>query len=114
MDAEGFITLRGRSDDLIISGALNIYPIEIEQVISRHPAVAESSVFGMPDERWGQLPAAEVVLNHGAVATEAEILDFCGERSARHQRPRRIFIVEALPRNPAGKILLNVIRARHC
>lgn len=115
MDEQGFITLQGRSDDLIISGAVNIYPIEIERVILRHPAVAESAVFGLPDGRWGQLPAAEVVLKAGAAAgvTEEQLLAFCAQRIARHKRPRRMFLVETLPKNPAGKILMNVIRARH-
>ena len=111
LDDDGFLVLVDRSKDVVISGGENIYPAEIENALYRHPAVAECAVFSIPDERWGELPAAHVVLNGEASVSEAGLIAFCGEQIARHKRPRLVKFVDALPRTSVGKIQKSVIRA---
>ncbi|MGH7906917.1 MAG: class I adenylate-forming enzyme family protein [Candidatus Binataceae bacterium] len=110
-DQEGFITLISRSKDMIIAGGENIYSREIENALYRHQAVLECAVFGIPDERLGEVPAAHIVLRPGAAVSEDEMLGFCAERVARHKRPRLVRFVESLPKTTAGKIQKFVIRA---
>jgi fatty-acyl-CoA synthase len=112
-DEDGFLTLVDRAKDMIVAGGENIYPSEIETVLLRHPAVAECAVFGIPDERWGELPAAHVVLASGRSATEQELVAFCLEHLARHKRPRLVKLVDALPRTAVGKLQKNLIRAAY-
>jgi acyl-CoA synthetase (AMP-forming)/AMP-acid ligase II len=113
IDADGFLFLVDRSKDLIISGGENIYPSEIENVLYRHAAVQECAVFGIPDEYWGELPAAHIVLEAGQKAGEDELMEFCIERLARHKRPRMIKFVEELPKTAVGKIQKNIIREQY-
>jgi acyl-CoA synthetase (AMP-forming)/AMP-acid ligase II len=110
-DAAGFITLVDRSKDLIVSGAENIYPTEIENALYKHQDVAECAAFGVPDERWGEVPAAHVVLRPGARVSEAELIDFVGAQIARYKRPRLVKLVEKLPKTAVGKVQRGVIRA---
>jgi acyl-CoA synthetase (AMP-forming)/AMP-acid ligase II len=112
-DADGFITLVDRSKDMIISGGENIYPTEIENALYEHEAVLECAVFGIPDERWGEVPAAHVVLRAGTRVTEDALVAFAGERVARHKRPRFVKFVETLPKTAIGKVQKNVIRAAY-
>jgi acyl-CoA synthetase (AMP-forming)/AMP-acid ligase II len=112
VDADGFITLIDRSNDMIISGGVNIYPKEIENVLYRHPAVAECAVFGIPDAKWGEVPAAFIRLANGATATAGEIERFCREQTAAFKRPKLIEFVADFPRTPVGKIQKNVLRQR--
>ncbi|MBI3452322.1 MAG: AMP-binding protein [Rhodospirillales bacterium] len=109
-DADGFISLVDRSKDMIVSGGENIYPVEIENALFRHPAVAECAAFGIPDDKWGEVPAAHVVLKPEAKATPEELIEFVGGVIARYKRPRLIVIVPRLPKTPVGKIQKNVIR----
>lgn len=111
VDADGFVTIADRSKDMLISGGENIYPKELEDAIYQHPAVAECAVFGIPDERFGEVPAAHVVLKPGRDASEEELIDFCGARVARFKRPRLVRFVDSLPKTPVGKIQKHVIRA---
>ncbi len=101
-DDEGFYRILGRINELVISGGENIYPAEIEDVLDAHPAVVESAVVGVPDERWGEVCAAFVVLSHETAADE--LADFCRERLARFKVPKSFHVVETLPRNSIGKI----------
>jgi len=110
-DEDGCIWLVDRSKDMIISGGENIYPKEIEIALQQHPAVAECAVFGIPDERFGEAPAAHVVLRDGVQAATAELVEFCGQRLARHKRLRLVEIVDALPKTAIGKIQKHLIRA---
>jgi fatty-acyl-CoA synthase len=110
-DADGFITLVDRSKDMIVSGGENIYPTEIENALYEHEAVLECAVFGIPDERWGEVPAAHVVLRGGARVAEQALIAFVAERIARHKRPRMIVFVDSLPKTALGKVQKNVIRA---
>ena len=110
VDEDGFLTLIDRSKDIIITGGENIYPAEVENALYAHEAVAECAVFGIPDERLGEVPAAAVVLKPGAAATAEELAEFCAGRIARFKRPRRIEFKENLPKTAIGKIQRNVLR----
>jgi len=113
LDEDGFLYLIDRSKDMIISGGENIYPAEIENALFGHPAVAECAAFGIPDERLGEVPAAHVVARPGAVPSETELIDAVSAAIARHKRPRRIVLVQSLPRTAVGKIQRHVIRAEY-
>jgi long-chain acyl-CoA synthetase len=111
-DDEGYIYLIDRKNDKIISGGVNIFPREIEEVLLRHPSVAEAAVFGIPDERWGEAVHAVVVLRPHSTEGEQEdgILDFCAASIARYKLPKHIEFADVLPRNAAGKILRRELR----
>ena len=104
LDEDGFLTLVDRSRDMLVSGGENVYPAEIENALYGHDAVAECAVFGIPDDRWGEVPAAHVVLSANRTATENELIEFCAARIPRHKRPRLVRFVDELPRTPVGKI----------
>ena len=111
--ARGFLTIRDRSKDMIISGGSNIYPREIEEVLLRHPAVAECSVVGRPHAEWGEEVVAFVVLNAKIAKIKSEELDsLCLANIARFKRPREYRFVEALPKNNYGKVLKTELRKR--
>jgi acyl-CoA synthetase (AMP-forming)/AMP-acid ligase II len=109
-DAEGYYYICDRKIDMIISGGVNIYPAEIEAVLSAHPAVLDVAVIGVPDDYWGESVKAVVSLRPGASATAAELIVFCGEQLADYKKPRSVDFVDELPRNPAGKLLKALIR----
>lgn len=109
-DEQGFITLVDRSKDMIISGGENVYPKEIEDAIYRLDAVAECAVFGIPDDKWGEVPAAYVLLKAGAGMTEAELTAHCEDKLPRFKRPRLVKFVESFPKTPIGKIQKNILR----
>ena len=108
LDAEGFLTIRDRSKDLIISGGANIYPREIEEVLLRHPAVAECAVVGRPHAEWGEEVVAFVVSRESVDAAELGAL--CLDHIARFKRPREYRFVDALPKNNYGKVLKTELR----
>jgi len=103
-DAEGYYSIIGRIKDVIISGGENIYPAEVESALAAHPAVAEVALIGVPDERWGESPRAIVVPKPGQELDPDDLMTFGGERLARYKLPKRVVLVEALPRTAAGKI----------
>ncbi|MEM7024892.1 MAG: AMP-binding protein, partial [Pseudomonadota bacterium] len=111
-DADGFLTLRDRSKDLIISGGSNIYPREVEEVLLRHAAVAEVSVIGRPDPQWGEAVVAFVVQAPGQSCDAALLDHHCLEHMARFKRPKEFRFVEALPKNNYGKVLKTELRAK--
>jgi acyl-CoA synthetase (AMP-forming)/AMP-acid ligase II len=111
LDADGFLYIHDRVKDMILSGGENVYPAEVESAIYAHPGVADVAVIGVPDERWGEAVKAVVVRNPGSNVSEQEILDFCRERIAGFKRPRSVDFVDALPRNPTGKLLKRELRA---
>jgi len=102
-----------RKNDLIISGGVNVYPREIEEVLYRHPAVSEASVIGLPDEHWGEVVKAVVVLRNDAAATATEIIEFCGKNLAGYKKPKSVDFWEELPKSPQGKILKKEIRKHY-
>ncbi len=104
LDEEGFLTLIDRSKDMLISGGENIYPIEIENQLYEHKAVHECAVFGIPDDKWGEVPAAHIVLTKNTSVTANELISFCAKRIPRHKRPRVIKFVDKLPKTAVGKI----------
>ncbi|WP_226574861.1 class I adenylate-forming enzyme family protein [Acuticoccus sediminis] len=111
LDAEGFLTLKDRSKDMIVSGGTNIYPREVEEVLLRHPDVAEVAVVGRPHEDWGEEVVAFVVGRAGPVDPAA--LDaLCQSEIARFKRPKEYIVVEALPKNNYGKVLKTALRER--
>ena len=112
LDDEGFLTLRDRSKDLIISGGANIYPREVEEVLLRHPAVSEVSVVGRAHREWGEEVVAFLVLHPGAHATDAELDSLCLQHIARFKRPKLYRYVDSLPKNNYGKVLKRALRDR--
>lgn len=114
VDADGFLVISDRSKDMIVSGAENIYPAEVENALYKHDMVAECAVFGVPDDHWGEVPAAHVVLRAGAPSSaEAEtlLIEFVAGLIPRHKRPRFVKFVDGLPKTAVGKIQKNIIRA---
>jgi len=110
VDDEGFVFVEDRLKDMIISGGENIYSPEIERVCWCRRAVMEVAVIGVPDERWGESVKAVVSLKPGTQAIEAELVAFCREHLAHYKCPRSVDVIEALPRNPTGKILKRELR----
>jgi acyl-CoA synthetase (AMP-forming)/AMP-acid ligase II len=109
-DEDGYMYVVERKNDMIISGGVNVYPREIEEVLYRHPAVSEASVIGLPDEHWGEVVKAVIVLNEGVQVSEAEIIEFCGKNLAGFKKPKTVDFWKALPKSPQGKILKKEIR----
>jgi len=107
---DGYLFLHDRIKDMIISGGENIYPAEVENVLMQHPSVADGAVIGVPDDLWGEAVKAVVVLKPGARAAEAEIVEFMRARIAHYKCPKTVDFVDAIPRNPTGKILKRVLR----
>lgn len=103
MDSEGYIRIDGRLREMIIRGGENVYPREVEDVLSTHPAVANVAVFGMPDREWGEIVAACVVLRKDCHATSQELIAFCSERLASFKRPSRYRFLEGFPETASGK-----------
>ena len=104
-DEDGYLYIVDRKKDLIIRGGYNVYPREIEEVLHEHPAVALAAVIGVPDERLGEEVAAAVVLRPEKTATPDELREFTRERLAAYKYPRRVWLVDALPLGPSGKVL---------
>ncbi|HEU4783829.1 MAG TPA: acyl-CoA synthetase, partial [Ktedonobacterales bacterium] len=107
---DGYVEIRDRIKDVIISGGENISSIEIEGVLLRHPAVQEVAVVGMPDAQWGESPHAFVVLKPGATATDEELRQFVRDRMAHFKTPRAVHFVTELPKTATGKIKKFVLR----
>ena len=108
---DGYIELRDRAKDIIITGGENVASVEIEKALAEHPAVLEAVVVGRPDERWGEIPVAFVVLRQGMPATKEELIEFVCERIARFKAPREI-LFEELPKTSTGKIQKYILRRR--
>jgi acyl-CoA synthetase (AMP-forming)/AMP-acid ligase II len=112
MDDDGFLTLKDRSKDVIISGGSNIYPREVEETLLLHPAISEASVVGRPSGEWGEDVVAFVVANRGAKLDTSELDRHCLAHIARFKRPKSYIVVEELPKNNYGKVLKTELRAR--
>jgi fatty-acyl-CoA synthase len=111
-DDEGWLYLRDRTSDMIITGGYNVYPREVEDVLMAHPGVAECAVIGTPDATWIELVTACIVPHEGISVDEAELVAFVGERLAGYKKPRRVVIVEAIPKTAVGKLDRKVLRER--
>jgi len=108
---DGYVALKDRSKDIIISGGENISTIEVESVLYQHPAVMEAAVVARPDEKWGETPCAFVTLKPGRNATAEEVITFCRERLARFKVPRTV-VFGPLPKTSTGKIQKFVLRSQ--
>jgi fatty-acyl-CoA synthase len=109
-DEDGYVFIVDRVKDMIISGGENIYPVEIEKIIYQHPKVAEVAVIGIPDDKWGEVGNAIICPKPGEILTQEEVINFLQNKLARYKIPKMITFMEALPRNPAGKVLKRVLR----
>jgi acyl-CoA synthetase (AMP-forming)/AMP-acid ligase II len=109
IDDEGFVFIKDRIKDMIISGGENIYPAEVENVIISHPAINEVAVIGLPDEKWGEIACA-IVVGDQSQASEEDIINHCAEKLSRYKLPKKVVYIEVIPRNPAGKVLKRVLR----
>ncbi len=109
-DEEGFLRIVDRLKDMYISGGENVYPAEVEAAIHAHPDVAECAVVGVPDERWGEVGRAFVVLRPGSATTEADLLAHLDGRLARYKLPRTIVLTPDLPHNASGKLVKSRLR----
>jgi malonyl-CoA/methylmalonyl-CoA synthetase len=110
VDVDGYIHLVGRTKDMVISGGFNVYPTEVEGEIDALDGVLESAVFGAPHPDFGEGVTAVVVPSAGALITEASVLAALGERLAKFKTPKRVFIVDSLPRNAMGKVQKVILR----
>lgn len=110
-DEEGFIFIQDRIKDMIITGGENVYPVEVENQLVRHEAVAECAIFGIPDEKWGEAIKGVVVLKPDQSATEVELIDWLRDQITHFKIPKTIDFIEALPRNATGKVLKKDMRA---
>ena len=110
MDEQGFVQILDRKKDMIISGGMNIYPTDLEAVLGKHPAVADVSVIGASDDRWGETPLAFIVRERGSETGGEEFLAWANERLARNQRIGCFMLVDDLPRNQLGKVLKRELR----
>jgi long-chain acyl-CoA synthetase len=113
VDEDGYLFLTDRIKDMIVTGGENVYPVEVEEALAHHPAVAEAAVIGVPDDRWGEVVKALVVTRPGAAASADDLIAFVRERLAGYKLPRSIDFVEDLPRNPSGKVLKHQLRDRY-
>jgi len=109
---DGYVEIRDRLKDVIISGGENISSVEVEGVLLRHPAVSEVAIVGLPDERWGEAPHAFVILKEGAQATEEELREFARSRLAHFKAPHSVKFLSELPKTATGKIQKYALRGR--
>jgi fatty-acyl-CoA synthase len=109
---DGYVEIRDRLKDVIISGGENISSVEVEGALLRHPAVQEVAIVGLPDEKWGEAPHAFVVLRAGCSATEGELREYARERMAHFKCPKTVRFVPELPKTATGKIQKYVLRGK--
>jgi acyl-CoA synthetase (AMP-forming)/AMP-acid ligase II len=107
---DGYVYLVDRKHDMIITGGINVYPKEVEEVLYQHPSVLEAAVIGAPDEHWGEIVKAVVVRREGASVSEKELIKFCGDRLAGYKKPRSVEFWDELPKNQTGKIFKRAIK----
>ncbi|HJN00331.1 MAG TPA: AMP-binding protein, partial [Gammaproteobacteria bacterium] len=111
-DADGFLYIVDRKKDMIISGGINIYPREIEEVLLEHPEINEVAVIGHPDDKWGEIIKAFIVYEGQGILSVDDVQEFCKDKIASIKMPKIIEKIEALPRNANGKILKRELRGR--
>jgi acyl-CoA synthetase (AMP-forming)/AMP-acid ligase II len=110
LDADGYVYISGRLDDVIISGGEYVHPAEVEEVLAALPGLAGASLAGVPDPHWGEMVAAAVVADGSQPLTEQQVIDYCRARLAGYKCPRRVVFVDELPRNATGKIVRRRVR----
>ena len=110
LDDDGYLTILDRKKDMIISGGLNVFPVDIEEVVSKHPHVNDVTVIGIPHEKWGETCLALIIPEHGIEIECDEVLKWCNKKLAKHQRLHNVELREEFPRNALGKVLKRVLR----
>jgi fatty-acyl-CoA synthase len=110
MDEDGFIFIKDRIKDMIVSGGENIYPAEVEAVLAGHPDVEDVAVIGVPDEEWGEAVKAVIVARAGSQLTDETLIEWSRDKLAGYKRPRSVDFAGSLPRNPSGKLLKRELR----
>jgi acyl-CoA synthetase (AMP-forming)/AMP-acid ligase II len=113
VDAEGYLFLTDRIKDMIVTGAENVYPAEVEEVLAQHPLVTEVAVFGVPDERWGEVITAAVVVRGDDEPEIDELVAFARERLAGYKLPREVHYLDEMPKTATGKVSKKDLRARY-
>ena len=113
VDEEGFYYLVDRKHDMIISGGENIYPTEIDDVLTKHPKIQLAAVIGVPDEKWGEAVKAVVILKPGEGLTQEEVMAYCKEHLAGYKCPKSVDFVDSIPMTPTGKLLKRELRSRY-
>ena len=113
IDEEGYVTIVDRKRDMIITGGENVYSVEVEDVLYSHLAILEAAVIGVPDDKWGEMVKAVVVLKEGSRASEEEIIQFCKERMAHFKAPKSVDIVPFLPKTGSAKIAKAILRDQY-
>lgn len=113
LDRDGYLFLTDRLSDVIVTGAENVYPLEVERILGAHPSIAEAAVVATPHERWGETVLAVVVAHAGRTVDEAEVIEWCRQRVAHFKSPTAVVVVDALPKNPAGKVVRRVLRQQY-
>jgi len=109
-DSEGYLYIHDRLKDMIVSGAENVYPAEVERVLTEYPGIADVAVIGVPDKRWGEAVKALVVAKPDTTLIEKDIIEYTRIHIARFKCPKSVDIVDSIPRNPSGKILKKQLR----
>jgi acyl-CoA synthetase (AMP-forming)/AMP-acid ligase II len=110
-DADGYLYIHDRLKDMIVSGAENVYPAEVERALQDFPGLADVAVIGVPDTQWGEAVKAVVVRQPGTTLSEKDIIEYAHTRIAGYKCPKSVDFVDAIPRNPSGKILKKDLRA---
>jgi acyl-CoA synthetase (AMP-forming)/AMP-acid ligase II len=113
MDTEGYVTIVDRKKDMILTGGENVYSTEVENILYMHPAILEAAVIGVPDEQWGEMVKAIVVLRQGMETTAEEVMSFCKERLARYKAPKSVEFYASLPKTGSGKIAKGELREKY-
>ncbi|KYP13074.1 MAG: hypothetical protein A1D16_07400 [Flavihumibacter sp. CACIAM 22H1] len=114
LDANGYLYMMDRANDMIVSGGYNIYPAELENAIADHPAVIECAVFGVPHEKWGEAPLAVCTVDSKIAVSEQEIIQLCADKLGSYKKPHKVeFRTEPLPKTPVGKIKRKELREPH-
>jgi long-chain acyl-CoA synthetase len=111
VDSEGFITIVDRLKDMIITGGINVFSIEVERCLQQHPAVDQVAVIGVHSEQWGEAIHAVVQLKEEGAVTEQELLDFASERLTSYKKPRSVEFIREMPISATGKVLKKVLRS---
>jgi acyl-CoA synthetase (AMP-forming)/AMP-acid ligase II len=110
LDDQGYLYFTDRKKDLVKTGGENVYPKEVEDVLGEHPSIAEVTVIGLPDPKWGEAVTAVVVLREGNSLTLQEAKDFCRDKIAGYKIPKALRIVDAIPKNATGKVVKRELR----
>jgi acyl-CoA synthetase (AMP-forming)/AMP-acid ligase II len=113
LDDLGYVYIASRLKDMIKSGGINIYALEVEEAITRHPQVAEAAVIGVPHEKWGETVMAIVVPKKGQLPSEQEIIDHCRKHLASYKKPTSVAFVDSFPKTSIGKVMKNILRDRY-